>query len=169
VNFDAGTFELLVGTTAVCVYAGDADIFLVSNADGFSSERVGLGELEPTQQADVYGAGEDDASCFLATAILASALPGNTLPLASAGPDATVAVNASVNLNGSGSTDADGDPLSYAWSFQSVPGGSAASLSAANTAMASFVPDIAGSYVVALVVNDGLEDSAPDTVTITVQ
>jgi hypothetical protein len=42
-------------------------------------------------------------------------------------------------------------------------------LSGANTATASFVPNVTGAYVVMLIVNDGQENSAPDTVTITVQ
>ncbi len=171
VNLNAGTLQLAVGTAERCINAAAAEIFLVSNEDGLSSVRVGLGDLKPTQRADVYGNGQNSAGCFLASSIHANARPGNTLPVANAGADVTIPVtaNQSINLNGSGSTDIDGDSLSYAWSFQSAPTGSMAVLSGANTATASFVPNITGAYVIMLIVNDGQENSAPDTVTITVQ
>ena len=48
--------------------------------------------------------------------------PGNTAPIADAGPDQTVASGAPVTLDGSGSTDPDaGDTLNYAWSQTSGP------------------------------------------------
>lgn len=57
-------------------------------------------------------------------------------------------------LDGSKSTSADGQPLSYAWSFVSKPTGSNAVLTGANTAKPTFVPDKAGSYTVQLVVSE---------------
>src|SRR5215831_14878846 len=69
-------------------------------------------------------------------------------------------------LDGSRSFDADGDPLTYAWSFVSRPARSTASLNNAESANPSFVADRKGSYVVQLVVNDGHADSVPDAVTI---
>jgi hypothetical protein len=168
-NFDAGTLQLLVGDVEHCVNANDADIFLVSNADGFYSERVDLGDLEPMQWADAFGEGEDVAGCFIATDILASALPGNVLPMAEAGEDQAVTAGTSVMLNGSASRDDDGDSLAYAWQLVAVPEGSTAELAAADTAMPSFIADVAGEYVIELVVNDGREDSAPDTVVVTAE
>jgi len=96
----------------------------------------------------------------------------NTPPVANAGLDATVPKGVLAQLNGSGSSDADGDPITYAWSFNSVPGGSAVnngSLSSATAIQPTFTPDVAGPYVVQLVVNDGLVDSPADTVTITAE
>lgn len=91
----------------------------------------------------------------------------NTAPVANAGPNQTAAVGATVILNGSGSTDADGNPLTYQWSFASVPTGSAAALALPTTMRPTFLVDRAGDYVVRLVVNDGTVNSAPATVTIT--
>lgn len=90
----------------------------------------------------------------------------NQTPVANAGPDQTVSVDDTVTLDGSGSSDADGDPLTYQWLFVSQPEGSAASLSDLSAVNPAFVVDVAGTYVVQLIVNDGTVDSDPDTVTI---
>ena len=90
----------------------------------------------------------------------------NTAPLADAGADQSAFVGNTVILDGSGSTDVDGDTLTYSWSLTSIPAGSTASLSGAGTINPSFVIDIPGSYVAQLIVTDGLVDSMPDTVTI---
>ena len=91
----------------------------------------------------------------------------NTPPVANAGPDQTTTVGATVNLNASASSDVDGNPLTFSWSFVSRPGGSTATISNPTTVNPTFVADRFGTYVVQLIVNDGFVDSAPDTVTIT--
>lgn len=95
--------------------------------------------------------------------------PTNTAPVADAGADQTVSLGATVTLNGSNSSDADGDTLSYAWQFTARPNGSNATLSGATTVEATFTPDIAGTYRVELVVNDGTVDSSANIVVINVE
>jgi len=90
----------------------------------------------------------------------------NQPPIAEAGPDQTVFVGDTVSLDGSGSTDVDGDPLTYQWSFSSRPGGSGATLSDTSAVNPTFEVDVAGDYVVQLIVNDGTVDSDPDTTSI---
>jgi RHS repeat-associated protein len=90
----------------------------------------------------------------------------NSPPVANAGPNQTVNVQSTVQLNGSGSTDVNGDPLTYAWSFVSIPGTSKAVLTNPNSVNPTFVADVSGNYVVQLIVNDGYANSAPATVTI---
>ena len=69
-------------------------------------------------------------------------------------------VGTPVTFDGSGSNDPDNgpQPLTFSWTFVQVPLGSTrtnANISAANQPQASFVPDVAGSYVLRLSVSDG--------------
>ena len=93
----------------------------------------------------------------------------NTAPVANAGDNQTVVTLSTVSLSASGSTDADGDALTYAWSLTTIPSGSSASLSTTDTVQTSFVADVDGTYVVSLVANDGLLSSNQDTVSIVSQ
>jgi len=94
----------------------------------------------------------------------------NRTPTANAGVNMS-GINAGqvVTLNGSASSDPDGDALSYQWTQVSGP---AVTLSDANAASPSFTaPDVAADaqLVFELVVNDGSVDSAPARVTVSVR
>src|SRR5262249_36641607 len=88
-------------------------------------------------------------------------------PVADPGPNQNVATGLTVNLDGSGSFDADHDPLTYSWSFTSRPAGSNAQLSSASSESPTFLADVSGTYVLQLIANDGISSSTPVTVTIT--
>ena len=90
----------------------------------------------------------------------------NAVPLANAGPDQSVALGATVLLDGNDSSDTDGDPLIYRWVFTVIPADSVAVLANENTASPSFVADRAGAYELQLIVNDGKVDGTPDSVRI---
>ncbi len=91
----------------------------------------------------------------------------NTPPVADAASDQNVITLRQVQLNGSGSSDAENDPLTYAWTIDNRPAGSTASISNATIINPTFTPDIDGTYVLKLTVNDGVPDNnATDTVTI---
>jgi hypothetical protein len=93
----------------------------------------------------------------------------NSAPVADAGPDQLVALpGTTVELDGTGSYDPDGDALTYAWAFLSRPPGSQAVLvvSSKNRAHPTFVADVYGTYVVELVVSDNWSSSASDTVSV---
>ena len=91
----------------------------------------------------------------------------NAVPVANAGADQNVEVGALVTLGGAGSSDAEGSPLSFGWTLTSAPAGSTAKLADPATGTPAFTPDVDGSYLITLVVNDGSASSAPDTVTVT--
>lgn len=91
----------------------------------------------------------------------------NAAPVANSGTDQNVPTRSTVTLDGRGSSDADGDALKYDWNLTSKPAGSAASLSTSTESVTNFTPDVAGTYVATLVVNDGTVNSAPATVAIT--
>ena len=89
-------------------------------------------------------------------------------PVANAGSDVNSAIDVNVILNGSASFDIDQDKISYLWTMISKPAGSTTTLKKDTYVDPVFRPDVSGDYVVVLVVNDGLQDSQPDTVKISV-
>ena len=90
----------------------------------------------------------------------------NLPPNADAGFDQLILLPALGVLEGSASGDADLDSLSYRWTVVSQPAGSAASIGDSSAKTTALSMDLAGSYVVQLIVNDGIVDSAPDTVSL---
>jgi hypothetical protein len=93
----------------------------------------------------------------------------NQPPFANAGPDQSVRVGDLVALSGAASSDPDGDPLRYLWTFSNRPLGSLASLIDAATVAPHFIADKPGQYLIQLIVSDGKADSAPDTVTVSTE
>ena len=57
--------------------------------------------------------------------------------------------------------------LTYSWTLPTRPTGSTATLTNPTTVNPTFTPDVAGGYTARLVVNDGTQNSAPASVTIT--
>jgi hypothetical protein len=82
--------------------------------------------------------------------------PVNRPPVAAISASATsVLVGQRVVLDGTGSSDPDGDPLTYMWSLQRPPQ-SAAQLENRNQPITALTPDIPGQYLVQLIVDDGV-------------
>ena len=93
--------------------------------------------------------------------------PSNENPVANAGPDQTVTAGSTVALNGTASSDPDGDTLTYQW--QQTGGTPTVTLTNANTATASFTaPNQAATLTFQLTVNDGQGGTATDTTVVTV-
>ncbi|MCB0872870.1 MAG: discoidin domain-containing protein [Thermoleophilia bacterium] len=99
------------------------------------------------------------------TVTITASGPGNRAPVANAGPDQANFANSMVQLDGTASTDPDGDSLTYTWSQVSGP---AATLSSATAAKPTFVSaEATGTYVFQLIVNDGTVAGPADTVSVT--
>ena len=94
--------------------------------------------------------------------------PGNTRPAAEAGADIVSDWYdpAFVSLDGTASSDAEGDTLSYEWTMVEKPSGSAAVLSDPYSATPQFDDDVAGIYRFALRVHDGEVYSELDGMTV---
>lgn len=92
----------------------------------------------------------------------------NVKPVAVTDGNKSCMVNETVSFNGEGSSDANGDDLSYNWQIVAKPEGSAAEIVDPSSIVAYIQPDAAGEYVISLTVNDGTVDSDPATVTVAV-
>jgi len=90
----------------------------------------------------------------------------NVKPVADAGGNQSVIVGNILLLDASASYDANYDLLTYSWLFTSIPQDSNASLSDPTNVQTSFVADVAGEYIINLVVNDGFEDSEPAVISV---
>lgn len=79
-------------------------------------------------------------------------------------------VGYNTELEGGQSFDPDGELITaYNWSFAQKPTGSATTITNSNKQMASFIPDIAGDYIVNLVVTAGFLQSIPAVKTVKVR
>ena len=139
--------------------------------------------LKPTFTADIEGkyiakltvkdtgglASEVESEVIIVASIT------NSKPVANAGVEQFVVFGptSTVTLDGTYSTDADNNQLTYEWTFLDKPTNSAAVLSPATTTGISTSPrptfkaDVAGKYQVQLIVNDGIDKSAPRAVIVT--
>lgn len=131
-----------------------------NNGSDTLNGKSGIDSLNGGNGTDTCISGETNTKCETIT-------HGNNPPSSNAGPDQSVFVNEAVILDGSGSSDPDGDPITYLWSFVSVPIGSTATLSDPTVVNPDFTVDVFGTYVLELIVNDDELDSAQDSVTIT--
>ncbi len=135
--------------------------------------------VNPTLTPDTTGqyllqlAVNDGVSDSAASSVTITAVAGNIAPVAEAGPDQIVMLGIPfVALDGSGSHDANGDPITYAWRVITLPAGSNPVLSAlsyTDRVDTDFTPDVAGNYIFGLTVTDNnAASSVEDNVTVTV-
>lgn len=97
-------------------------------------------------------------------------LPANWAPFPDSGPSQSFALGKTATLDGTGSYDIEGDPLSYRWSVVSAPDGSTARIMNPQSVTPTFTPDVAGTYRLQLLVDDRASSDVrePDTVEIRV-
>ncbi|MFZ2949155.1 MAG: PKD domain-containing protein [Desulfuromonadaceae bacterium] len=159
--------------------SSDANNDLLTYSWAFTSKPIGSGaslssltNVNPTIIADVAGAYvfslvvNDGKVNSAATTVTVTASDANAAPVANAGTAQNVVTGALVTLDGSGSSDANNDLLTYSWAFTSKPTGSGVSLSNSTNVKPTFTADVAGAYVLQLTVSDGTVTSTASTVTI---
>jgi hypothetical protein len=180
---NAGSAQnVVVGSTVTLNGSGSSDAngdpitygwSFVSKPSSSSAALANATTVNPTFVPDVSGTYvvrlivSDGSLSSAATTVTVTAATVNIAPVANAGTAQNVVVGSTTTLNGAASSDANGDPITYAWSFVSKPSNSSATLTSSNTVNPTFVPDVAGSYVVRLIVNDGSLSSTATTVTVT--
>jgi hypothetical protein len=93
----------------------------------------------------------------------------NTPPIADAGPDIEICAASELTVDAGGSSDLDGDTLTYIWTLDSAPAASGLSSTdlAAGGSSATFTPDVVGDYTLTVTVDDGT-NSDSDTLTVSV-
>ena len=152
-----------IGAGAGVLHTGGVKITAV--IQGFLTVRFGCSPGTVTGPDPGVVALDDPAAAFASTTIASA--PVNQAPTADAGDDQTVAAGATVNLDGTGSSDPDaGDTLDYSWT---QTGGTAVTLTGANTATPSFTaPAGPATLTFELTVCDQEPLCDTDTVVITV-
>lgn len=184
----AGVAQSVVAGTSVTLdgSASSADLgrtlsyawTLTSKPAGSSATLSSSTSAKPTFTADVAGTyvatvivndGKVNSS---ADAVSITASVANAAPVANAGSSLTMHYGSfnppqSMSLDGSASTDANGDMLTYVWTLTSRPAGSLAALALSTSPKPTITVDMEGTYVVSLVVNDGRVNSTAATVTVT--
>ena len=156
---DADDDPLRYQWSVVAKPAGSAPVITAPSAamTNLSMDRAGTYLLQL-----VVNDGSRDSEPDTMSIVASTNLPPN----ADAGFDQLILLPALGVLEGSASGDADLDALSYRWTVVSQPAGSAASIGDSSAKTTALSMDLAGSYVVQLIVNDGIVDSAPDTVSL---
>jgi K319L-like, PKD domain len=145
---------------------------LVSKPVGSNATLTGAATVGPSFVADAYGTYVIElavADPWVQSSVDTVTVSfENVRPVANAGTGGSAVVDQSVTLDGTGSSDSNGDSLTYQWAFTSVPQGSQAAINDPSWEVTSFVPDLPGLYVVQLIVNDGTASSDPSTIQVQV-
>ena len=118
--------------------------------------------------AVLSGCGGSSGSTSNTAPVVAVMLSGMVDP-GTAGADVSASAGSVLTLSGGGSTDADGDVLSYKWTLVSRPATSNLVIVNDNLAVASIKPEVAGTYVVSLRVTDSKGAYVEKTATVLIR
>jgi hypothetical protein len=102
------------------------------------------------------------------SAVTVNVSGANSAPVAVPGISQNVTVATLVTLDGTASSDANFDFITYRWNIITKPTGSTSALSSLSSPKPSFTPDKEGVYVMTLIVNDGKVDSEVAATSVTV-
>ncbi|OFW25504.1 MAG: hypothetical protein A3H27_10655 [Acidobacteria bacterium RIFCSPLOWO2_02_FULL_59_13] len=144
----------------------DGDPLTYSWSFGDGSTGTGVNPVNTYAAADTYTVtltvndGQVNSAPATTTATITVTPPLNRAPTANPNGPYSGQVGETIPFDGSGSSDPDGDPLTYSWSFGDGSTGTGVSPTHSYVA--------AGPYTVSLIVNDGQVNSAPATTTATI-
>ena len=167
VTLDASTSSSAAGKSLTYAWT------LTAKPAGSTATLAAPTTAKPTFVADVAGSYvasvvvNDGTTASSAAAVTVTASVANAAPVANAGVAQNVVAGSVVTLDGSASSDANGDALTYVWTLTAKPAGSTAVLSSSTSAKPTFTADATGTYVGTLTVNDGKVSSTAVTVSIT--
>ena len=152
---------------------GDAITFswFLTTPDGSTASLSDSSSVTPSFTPDIFG--EYTAHLTVSDGNLVSepqtvtiTVDNSHAPVADAGRDQNVKTGSRVSLSGANSIDVDSEIESYTWYIHSKPVDSTTILDATNSISTSFTPDVDGTYVIALEVNDESLTSEPSFVSI---
>ena len=180
---NAGSAQSVIAGAVVTLdgsASSDVNSNQLTNSWGISSKPSGSSAtlssataVKPSFTADLPGtyvfslAVNDGKLNSAPSTVTITAAAANVTPVANAGSAQRIVAGAVVTLDGSASSDANNDPLTYSWSLTTKPSASSTVLSSATAAKPTFTADLPGTYVFSLVVNDGKLSSDPAIVSIT--
>jgi lysophospholipase L1-like esterase len=96
--------------------------------------------------------------------VLAAGNVGSAAPIALTSTYEKGLVGSEFKLIGTDSFDPDGDNIDvYEWSILTKPAGSSSLINKASDSIANFIPDVAGEYLINLIVKTGIYQSVPAT------
>lgn len=142
---------------------------LATRPDGSAATLAGAATATPTFTPDLVGtyvvrltvsnaSGEATSTATITAA--------NPPPVSDAGGNRSAYLGDTVTLDAHAS-DPDGEPLTFTWTLVNRPQGSAAALSSASTATTTLVPDVAGQYLISLLVSDPSAALPEQVITVT--
>ena len=144
---------ILLGFGLLCASCGDTivwdddtDIYGEDDTHGddddvSADDDDAIGDDDDATGDDDDASSDDDAS-------------DNHAPTAEAGNPQTISIGDTAYLNGSDSSDPDGDALDFLWEVVSAPAGAQAGLAGETTITPTLSPDTEGNYTVELTVTD---------------
>ena len=91
---------------------------------------------------------------------------GNTPPVCKSVPVLGAATGQTYTVHNVAADDVDGDAVTYAWTLESIPTASNATLSSGTASAPSLNLDAEGDYFLSITLNDGQDDSRPCNITI---
>jgi chitinase len=155
---DITTTNPLVYTSSLQANPNSGGPIILSGASGSKTAISPISASSVRIEVDANGDGVYELRNTYAWSNLAGARTTDDAPVANAGPNQSVDIETLVTLDGSGSSDPNGDILTYSWTMQ-APLNNTAVLSDIHAVKPTFTPNVPGTYIFFLTVSDGTINS----------